>query len=121
MKNEIILVPFPFDDLSNNKVRPALCLTNEIGEYQHIIIAFITSQADRANEDSDILISNTHEDFSQTGLKKTSAIRLHRVVTVPISLARRSLGHLPESLSETVTEKLIELFELFPDVGNEIA
>ena len=41
IKNTIVLVPFPFDDFSNLKVRPALCLTSEIGKYNHVIIAFI--------------------------------------------------------------------------------
>ena len=40
---KIVLVPFPFDDFSVTKVRPAICLTNEISSYNHIIIAFITS------------------------------------------------------------------------------
>ena len=44
IKNSIVLVPFPFDDFSDAKVRPALCLTSEIGYYEHVIIAFISSQ-----------------------------------------------------------------------------
>ena len=44
IKNTIVLVPFPFDDFSVTKVRPALCLTNEIGKYNHVIIAFISSK-----------------------------------------------------------------------------
>ena len=28
MKYKIVLVPFPFDDLRANKVRPAVCLTD---------------------------------------------------------------------------------------------
>lgn len=42
MKNKIVLVPFPFDDFTASKVRPALCLTNITGKHRHIIIAFIT-------------------------------------------------------------------------------
>lgn len=30
-KGKVVLVPFPFDDLSSTKVRPAVCLTNPIG------------------------------------------------------------------------------------------
>jgi hypothetical protein len=30
MKYKIVLVPFPFDDLTATKVRPAACLTDEI-------------------------------------------------------------------------------------------
>ncbi|GDZ95047.1 transcriptional modulator of MazE/toxin, MazF [Planktothrix agardhii CCAP 1459/11A] len=42
-KGKVVLVPFPFDDLSATKVRPAVCLTNPIGQYNHIILALITS------------------------------------------------------------------------------
>ena len=31
LKGKIVLVPFPFDDLSATKVRPAVCLTDSIG------------------------------------------------------------------------------------------
>jgi mRNA interferase MazF len=44
IKNSIVLVPFPFDDFSSTKLRPALCLTSEAGEYNHVIIAFISSK-----------------------------------------------------------------------------
>lgn len=44
IKSSIVLVPFPFDDFSVSKVRPALCLTSEIGKYNHVIIAFISSK-----------------------------------------------------------------------------
>ena len=33
MKGKIVLVQFPFDDLSDFKVRPAHCLTDAIGDY----------------------------------------------------------------------------------------
>lgn len=41
---KIVLVPFPFDDLSSTKVRPAVCLTDAIGPHQHVVLAFITSR-----------------------------------------------------------------------------
>lgn len=40
MQFKIVLVPFPFDDLSGKKVRPALCLTEKISNYNHVVIAF---------------------------------------------------------------------------------
>jgi len=43
-KGKVVLVRFPFDDLSGSKVRPALCLNNPVGQYHHVILAFITSQ-----------------------------------------------------------------------------
>ena len=89
MKDKIVLVPFPFDDLSAVKVRPAVCLTDEIGPHRHIIIAFITSQIGEANESSDIPVLQAHSDFVHTGLKVSSAIRLHRLITIPANLIQR--------------------------------
>lgn len=42
-KGKIVLVPFPFDDLSGSKVRPAACLTEPVGRYRHLFVAFVTS------------------------------------------------------------------------------
>ena len=112
MKYKIVLVPFPFDDLSAIKMRPAICLTNAISAYHHVVIAFITSQMQKANELSDILIPNTDPGFPQTGLAISSAIRLHRLVTIPISLIQRELGVLPFNFQQDVQQKLRLLFGL---------
>ncbi len=110
MKHKIVLVPFPFDDLSGMKIRPAVCLTNRIGTYDHVVIAFITSQASKANEVSDLMLNETDPDFSQTGLKVTSAIRLHRLVTVPVAIVQRTLGDLPDKFHFNLAQKLREMF-----------
>jgi hypothetical protein len=44
IKGKVVLVPFPFDDLTATKVRPAVCLTDAIGPHRHVVIAFISSQ-----------------------------------------------------------------------------
>lgn len=87
-KGKIVLVPFPFDDFSGSKVRPAICLTNEIGTYEHVIIAFISSQIPVRSEASVLLINKSDNDFHQTGLSVTSVIKLHRLVTIPKSLIK---------------------------------
>lgn len=112
MKHKIVLVPFPFDELKDIKVRPALCLTDRITGYQHIVIAFITSQIEKANEDSDIKILSTAKGFDQTGLRVDSAVRLHRLVTIPKKIMLRELGELPESFVDEVNEKLRKLFQI---------
>jgi len=35
-RGKVVLVPFPFDDFSTTKVRPALCLTEPVGPYRHV-------------------------------------------------------------------------------------
>ena len=43
-KFSIVLVSFPFEDFKTQKVRPALCLTEPIGDHEHVVLAFISSR-----------------------------------------------------------------------------
>lgn len=112
MKWKVVLVPFPFDDFSGTKARPVVCLTTEVGAYQHIVVAFITSQATKATEISDIPIPTTHSDFEQTGLKVDSAIRLHRLITLPSYIILRELGVVSPAIQAEITTRLRVLFDL---------
>ena len=92
IKNSIVLVPFPFDNLSESKVRPALCLTNQIGKYNHVIIAFISSRIPEDSTDSDLILLKQSANSIGTGLAVDSVIRLHKMMTIPKSLIKRKLG-----------------------------
>ena len=81
-KGKIVLVLFPFYDLSSSKVRPALCLTNPVGQYNHIILALITSKVPTQMMETDIILDVNHPDFTSSGLRKASTIRLDHLITV---------------------------------------
>ncbi len=112
MKYKTILVPFPFDDLTGVKVRPAVCLTDKITGYNHVVIAFVTSQINKATELSDLLIKDDDPNFKVTGFKVSSAIRLHRLVTIPANIIRRQLGDLPSDYHADLELRLKSLFGL---------
>jgi len=112
IKGKIVLVPFPFDDLSSSKVRPAVCLTNEINEHKHVILAFITSRLPEPLQKFDINLPANSEHFSETGLKVASTIRLHRVITITTKIIQRELGRLPGDIQKTLDDKLRQLFAL---------
>ncbi len=105
------MVPFPFDDLSTTKARPAVCLTDPIGNYQHVILAFISSRTEDV-AGTDVKIDSNDPDFKTTGLKVSSVIRLHRMMTVTASLVKRELGELSPRMTTKVSDKLKELFKL---------
>ncbi len=111
MKHKIVLVPFPFDDLSATKVRPAVCLTNEIRPYGHVVLAFITSRVSNP-EATDLVVNTSDSGFSRTGLKVSSTIRLHRLVTVSRSLIKRQLGILSPQQIADIRLRLKELLDL---------
>ena len=108
-KGKVILVPFPFDDLSATKVRPALCLTNPVGKYNHIILALITSQIPTNLLETDIVLDTTHPDFTASGLRKPSTIRLDHLMTIRKSLIQRELGTLSSDTQDKIAEKLCKL------------
>jgi len=112
-KFKIVLVPFPFDDLSNEKVRPAVCLTDPIGTYRHVVLAFITSRLPEELLDTDLILSNDDDGFEKTGLRVTSTVRLHRMMTVTTSLILRELGQLTASQQASVNRKIAHLFDLW--------
>jgi len=111
IKNSIVLVPFPFDDLSAYKVRPALCLTNEIGKYNHIIIAFISSRIPEDQIDTDLILFKDSENSIGTGLTVDSVIMLHKMVTIPKSLIKRKLGVINPTMVPIIKEKIFRLFD----------
>lgn len=111
-KHKIVLISFPFDDLSSAKVRPAPCLTQSIGPHQHVILAFITSQIVSSPLPTDLLIDMSDPDFKATGLRVASTIQLHRLMTAGTSLIRRELGSLSPRLQLQVEQRLRLLFGL---------
>jgi mRNA interferase MazF len=111
-KGKVVLVPFPFDDLSTTKVRPAVCLTDPIGKHRHVILAFISSSVPVEALETDVVLDSTHADFAITGLKASSTLRLHRLMTITTMLIRRELGALSPSLEVEVADRLRRLFGL---------
>lgn len=112
MKNKIVLIPFPFDDLSSTKVRPALFLTDVIGSHEHVILAFFTSRVPDSILDSDMVIDPSQGEGVQTGLKVISTLRLHCLMTVSKSLIKKELGSLPQGFVLNIQSKIKSLFKI---------
>jgi len=111
-KYKVVLVPFPFDDLSGNKVRPAVCLTNPVGPYKHLILAFITSRVQPNGLDTDLILDVHDAEFSATGLRLSSTLQLHRLMTATTTFIQRELGVLSIAMQSQVNERLHMLFNL---------
>jgi mRNA interferase MazF len=111
-KGKVVLLPFPFDDLSAAKVRPAVCLTDPVGPHRHVILAFITSRIPADLMETDIVLDPSQLDFVTTGLRVSSTLRLHRLMTASTSLILRELGELSPDIQAQVANKLRKLFGL---------
>lgn len=103
-KGDVVLIPFPFTDLSGIKNRPALILAS--GEAD-LIVSFITTQL-KWKEDFDVLV----EPLQTNGLKRTSLIRLNKLATVDKDLVLGKIGNLTTHELTTVDKNLVRIFQL---------
>jgi len=99
VKGDVVVVPFPFSDLSQAKRRPALVLTNLEGD--DLILCQITSQQVR----DQYAIKLDQEDFEAAGLRQRSNIRPNRIFTADSHIVLYRVGHLKqEKVSEVITK-----------------
>jgi mRNA interferase MazF len=104
IKGDIVLIPFPFTDLSGQKNRPALILITTATD---VTVAFVTSQLSWHAE-YDLKL----EPSSDNGLKKTSLVRLSKLATIDIDLIIGRLGRLSEADTSELNKSLIQLLQL---------
>jgi mRNA interferase MazF len=103
VKGDVVVVPFPFSDLTQSKRRPALVIAELTGK--DVILCQITSQW--INDEYAILIDD--KNFDEGGLKQRSHIRPNRIFTADSSIILFSVGHLKKKTIDDVIGKLIEI------------
>jgi mRNA interferase MazF len=109
---DIVLVPFPFADLSGRKMRPAVIISaNPQGS--EVVLAFITSvMTNRSPRGAEVELLRSDAEFSRSGLKTDSLIRLDKVVTLSTSVVSRRLGTLGAKTQSRMTVMLRRAFGL---------
>ncbi|CAN5733391.1 type II toxin-antitoxin system PemK/MazF family toxin [soil metagenome] len=104
IKGDVVVLPFPFSDLTANKKRPALVVANLSGD--DIIVCLITSQTAKDN----YAISLSNADFTSGSLKQNSNIRPNRIFTADSNIVLYRIGTLQKKKAEEVIDKLVEIF-----------
>ena len=102
MKGKIVLISFPFTDLTSAKLRPALVLYES---EKDVVVAFISSRIGKARS-IDILIKENHSEFKQTGLKVASSVRLDKLATLSKELILGEIGEVGPKLKREINEKI---------------
>lgn len=103
----IYLIEFPFSDLSQSKLRPALALTNEnrVGE---AIFCFISSQL-FSKDEVDIEVRPS----KQNGLKMPSIIKIDKIATLSNRYEKRVKGRIGQLEYRYVSKVKRNLKNLF--------
>ena len=103
-KGDIILITFPFTDLSGSKLRPALVLA---ADRDDVTVAFITTNLQQLNNVDMFLQKST-----TNGLKKDSLVKMNKIATLDHGLIMDSVGQLVEDELKEVDRKLLILFNI---------
>ncbi len=109
-QGDIVLVPFPFTDLTATKQRPALIISSDWynSNRQDVILVAITSQIPSILDLDEYLL--TKIELNLSGLPKPSIIKFGKIFTIDIRLIRKSMGHLPTKTIINLKSKLIKIF-----------
>lgn len=91
VRGDIVIIPFPFTDLSGNKKRPAFVVADLNGD--DIIVCQITSK----NKSDPSALSLNMYDFVSGGLPVDSFIRPNKIFTADKNIILSVAGHLGEN------------------------
>jgi mRNA interferase MazF len=105
VKGDVIVVPFPFSDLSANKRRPALVIASLTGD--DVILCQITSKTIF----DDYAIALTNRDFQNGSLNQESNLRPNRIFTADSNIALYRIGTVKSPKLSQVTDKIIEILK----------
>lgn len=109
---EIYLANFPFGDAPGMKLRLVLLLTNAIGPFSEVLVAYISSVVPTDSLASDLVIDLAEPAFAPTNLKVKSVLRLHKLATIHSRSLARRLGVLPSETQRDVKMRLRVLLRL---------
>lgn len=111
-RGDIVLLPYPFTDLSGQKARPALVVSSDKFNQnnQDAIFLFITKTDYKSP--FDLRVDITDPRFKTTGLKAASTFRTSKIMTLQKSLARVRIGRAETSLMGDIELRLKSLLQL---------
>lgn len=111
IKGNIVLVDFPFTDLSQTKLRPAVVLAAN-SALDEFTLCFISSQRVNQLNPTEFALLDSDPDFAQTGLRISSKVRVTRMTTVSRQLIAKQLGTLGTQHLAQLEKTLIQAFQL---------
>ncbi len=107
----VVLVPFPFTDLSSVKQRPALVISADRlnAARADVLVAAITSQIPAKLAEDELSVPAT--ELMRWGLPIPSMLKLTKLFAIHKELIRKPLGQASPASLRIVLEKLQQQFE----------
>lgn len=106
VKGDVVVVPFPFSDLTQTKRRPTLVIAGLQGN--DLILCQITSQMFR----DQYAITINSDDFESGTLRKSSNVRTNRLFTADQQVILYKVGRLKSTKTDEVTTRIVEILQM---------
>lgn len=103
VKGDVVVIPFPFSDLSQSKRRPALVIASLQGD--DAILCQLTSKA--ISDAYAISLDDT--DFASGGLKQPGNIRPNRLFTADTHIILYRVGSIKAEKLSQVIDKIVSI------------
>jgi len=103
VKGDVVVLPFPFSDLTSSKRRPALVVA--IASVDDVILAQITS----SSFSDSYAVELADKDFSNGGLSVMSNIRPNKLFTAEVSIIAYKVGNVKSQKMKDVAAIITEL------------
>ncbi|NJO41150.1 MAG: type II toxin-antitoxin system PemK/MazF family toxin [Cyanobacteria bacterium CRU_2_1] len=110
-KGDVVLVEFPFTDLSQTKLRPAIVLSVSVA-LNEVTLCFISSQNVSHLTSAEFALKSDEPEFLGTGLRVSSKVRVTRMITLQHQLIQRRIGKLSSRQIQQLDTLLIQAFQL---------
>ncbi|MCD4696449.1 MAG: type II toxin-antitoxin system PemK/MazF family toxin [Bacteroidales bacterium] len=108
-QREIVLVPFPYSDLSATKKRPVLIISNNSynSKYDDVLVCVITSN----RYIDDYSVNLTNNDLETGMLPELSVVKAHKLFTIHKDKIIKKFSEVNDIYFENVYRKIIDLIE----------
>ena len=107
VKGDVVVIPFPFSDLTQAKRRPALVIADLDGN--DLILCQITSQTIK---DKYYIPINDY-DFKTGNLNQLSNVRPNRIFTADSHIVLYKIGELKAGKIAEIIEKVVEIIKKY--------
>ena len=105
VKGDVIVLEFPFSDLTSYKRRPSLIIKVPGGE--DVIICQITAESQK----KDVEIPLRNNEFARGELKRDSYVRIDKITTIKKTRIKYKIGSLKPEKFKEIIDKIISFLK----------
>jgi mRNA interferase MazF len=108
-QRDIILIPFPYTDLTETKQRPAIIVSNNNynDTLDDVVVCAVTSKFQR----DEFCIELLDKDLDYGNLPEVSFVKAHKLLTIHKSKIIKKYSRVKEDYFSTIQDRIADLIE----------